>query len=86
MPSGNGPQSKVALVATFDHNDYAYATKERSAVRDPAGTDGWSIVSFWYLTPEVRKPTDRLLIYAQLAEGRATLVDELEVTLYEPLN
>ena len=86
MPSGNGPQSKVALVATFDHNDYAYATKEMSAVRDPAGTDGWSIVSFWYLTPEVRKPTDRLLIYAQLAEGRATLVDELEVTLYEPLN
>lgn len=81
-----GPSRKVALVATFDHNDYAYAHKAVRVVPDPSRTDGWNLVSFWYLTPEVRIPTDRLLVYAWLEEGSAALVDEIEVTLYEPLN
>ncbi|HRH71123.1 MAG TPA: hypothetical protein PLB89_16590 [Flavobacteriales bacterium] len=85
LPAGDGAARTVALVATFDHNDYTYSYKALRAIPDPSRTDGWSTVSFWYLTPEVRSPRDRLLVYAWLEEGGATLVDEIEVTLYEPI-
>jgi hypothetical protein len=84
-PLGERLPAKVALVTTFDHKGHSYMWK--AATYEPAEerADTWVRMTHWYLTPEVRVPYDRLLIYAWLQEGSRALVDEMEVTLYEPI-
>ena len=77
--------AKLALVTNFDHNGHSYMWKSSTYEPAPDRTDEWVRITHWYLTPEVRVPYDRLLVYAWLQQGSRALVDELEVTLYEPI-
>ena len=57
------PLPRVALCAKFEHNGHAYgyrAMEFDAAMRDSSGR---SEVSFWYMSPEVRRPTDPLVVY-----------------------
>ncbi|MGQ9863206.1 MAG: hypothetical protein ACUVRD_01805, partial [Bacteroidia bacterium] len=44
----------------------------------------WNEVTYLYFTPNVRKKTDRLAIYAWLMGGRGKfLIDDIQVEVYE---
>ncbi|MEZ4738388.1 MAG: glycosyltransferase family 39 protein [Flavobacteriales bacterium] len=83
-PQGGSMPAKVALVATFDHNGHSYMWKATTYEPSADHNDGWVRMTTWYLTPEVRVPSDNLLIYAWLQEGSRALIDDMTVTLYEP--
>ena len=83
-PQGETLPAKVALVTTFDHKGHSYMWK--ATTYEPLADRGedWVQMTNWYLTPEVRVPSDQLLIYAWLQEGSRALIDDMTVTLYEP--
>ena len=78
------PLPRVALCAKFEHNGHAYGYRAKefdAAMRDSSGR---SEISFWYMSPEVRRPTDPLVVYVWLMDSIPAVVDNIQVTLLEP--
>lgn len=80
----NGSTPLLTLVTTFEHNGHSYAYATRDAKLDEVAPGEWQRLSMWYLSPEVRRPTDPVIIYCWLRDTLPVLVDEMEVVLYEP--
>ncbi len=80
----NGTLPKLTLVTTLEHggNSYGYSTQD--AALEQVAPGEWQRVQLWYLSPEVRRPEDPLILYCWLRDTLPVLVDEIEVTLYEP--
>lgn len=80
----DGRRPAVALVTTFEHKGHSYAYMARDA--DTTGTHAgeWMEMSYWYQSPEVRRPDDLLLVYVWLRDTLPAVVDRIEVTVHEP--
>ncbi|MBK9291432.1 MAG: hypothetical protein IPM52_07380 [Bacteroidetes bacterium] len=72
------------LTATFMHNGYAYAYGSKMPDPELFVPGEWNEVDFYYLTPEVRKPTDRFRATLWLPGSGLVLVDEFKVELLVP--
>lgn len=73
------------LTATFMHNGYAYAYASKMPESESFIPGAWNKVEMYYLTPEVRKPTDPFRATLWLpGEGRV-LVDDFKVELLTPV-
>lgn len=73
------------LTATFMHNGYAYAYGSKMPESEKFTPGAWNEVEMYYLTPEVRKPTDRFRTTLWLTGEGRVLVDEFKVELFTPV-
>ncbi|HMM11951.1 MAG TPA: hypothetical protein PKE03_07655 [Bacteroidales bacterium] len=72
------------LTATFMHNGYAYAYKSRLPDPESFEIGAWNEVELYYLTPEVRKPTDPFRATIWLPGEGEVLLDDFKVELFLP--
>jgi hypothetical protein len=72
------------LTATFMHNGYAYAYGSKLPEAEKFKIGAWNEVELYYLTPEVRKPSDPFRATIWLTGKDTVLVDEFKVELFTP--
>lgn len=74
------------LVVTFRHKggSYKYRTSENYKIALLPG--GWNTIAFDYITPEVRRKSDKLQVYIWHRDVGPVYLDYLHVDIYEPLN
>ena len=76
---------KLSPVAQFSHggNAYHYVCKKLETL--PVGFDPgtWQYFEFLYLTPEVRRKSDKLSFFIWMRGSGLAYVDNLEVSVYE---
>lgn len=72
------------LVVTFAHkgDSYKYRTSENYEIELEPGK--WNLIEFDYITPEVRRRSDKLMVYLWHRGRQEVYVDFLEVDIYEP--
>lgn len=80
----DAPLPRVALVAKFEHNGHAYGYQQQEVDATMRDSTGRSEISFWYMSPEVRRPSDAFMVYAWLQDSVPAIVDNIQVTLLEP--
>jgi len=81
----DGSVPALSLVTTFDHAGHSYAYKAQDAKLSDVAPGEWQQIRLWYLSPEVRRPEDKVKVYCWLRDTLPVRVDELQVTLYEPI-
>jgi hypothetical protein len=81
---GNIKDNPGSLVITFEHNKFAYGYSATDLETLSIEPDKWSEVSVNYLTPIIRRPSDRLKIYYWHRGRKALLIDRLKVEVWEP--
>lgn len=72
------------LVAAFHHNDYPYQYRTTSTEKLSLKLKEWNLITMYYMTPEVRKKTDKLGIYFWNAGKEKLFVDDITVEIFEP--
>ncbi|HRH39356.1 MAG TPA: hypothetical protein PK760_13480, partial [Flavobacteriales bacterium] len=75
---------KLALVTSFEHKGDSYGYNAKDAQMDQVQPGEWQRIHLWYLSPEVRRPTDEVVVYCWLRDTLPVLVDDIEIVLYEP--
>jgi hypothetical protein len=83
LPEGfTGPDP--LLVVTFAHKgeNYKYRTSENYEIELEAGR--WNTIEFDYITPEVRRRSDKLQIYLWHRDTQEVFLDHVQVEIYEP--
>lgn len=79
-------EARPVLVATFDHRGGAYKARsvDLAQLPEPLRPATWNEITLDYLTPEARRPTDTLRVYAWLRGSGQMYVDDVRVTSYVP--
>ncbi len=79
-------EARPALVVTFDHRggSYKYRSVDLAQRQESLHPRAWNEITLDYLTPEARRPTDTLRVYAWLRGGGQMYVDDVRVTSYVP--
>jgi hypothetical protein len=79
-------ESRPVLVVTFDHRggSYKYRSVDLTQRAEPLRYGEWNQITLDYLTPEVRRPTDTLRVYAWLRGSGQMYVDDVRVVSYVP--
>jgi len=62
-PTEDYIQNPFSLVMHFNHKDYPYKYKAYDSENMNLQINQWNKVTYFYLTPEVRKPYDNLKVY-----------------------
>lgn len=72
------------IVCTFHHKGepYKYKTASWDTIGHSSGE--WVLLSFDYITPEVRSPQDNVKVYIWNQHGGKHRVDDLRVEVFEP--
>ena len=72
------------LVVTFAHkgDSYKYRTSENYEIELEPGK--WNTIEFDYITPEVRRRSDKLQIYMWHRDKQEVFLDHIQVEIYEP--
>lgn len=84
-PLSDFNQHSPNLVATFIHDGKAYKYKAVNLKKFNIELNKWNFISYDYLTPEVvRNEKDKLAVYIWNNEKANFLIDDLEITIYEP--
>lgn len=74
-----------SIVANFKHKKYEYKYKAFDLDSKNIKINQWNKVTFDYLTPEVRRKSNKLQVYAWY-RGKAPLyLDDLQIEAFEPL-
>lgn len=80
----DGSTPTLTLVTTFEHNGHSYAYRPTDATLGDVAPGEWQRLSVWYLSPEVRRPSDPVVAYCWLRDTLPVLIDQMEIVLYEP--
>jgi hypothetical protein len=72
-----------SIIVQFSHNEYAYKYKAYDAENMKLEVNKWNKISFDYLTPEVRKKSDKLKAYIWLRGKKPVYVDDLQLEICE---
>lgn len=82
------PLSEVpaSLVASFEHKGGVYKYKAESLDKKEYDVrpNQWNLVSFDYLTPDIRSGKDKLKVYFWLQGNSPIIIDDLTVEMWEP--
>jgi hypothetical protein len=73
-----------SLVASFEHNGYAYKYRALDLDKLELERNSWNKVTFDYLTPEIRNKKDKLKVYVWHRGQEKVYVDDLKVEIFEP--
>ena len=76
---------KLSSVAQFSHEakSYNYVCKELERITSGAKPGQWQYYEFFYLTPEVRRKSDKFSFFIWMRGNGVANVDNLEVSVYE---
>jgi len=77
-------RNPFCAVTHLTHKGYAYKYKTFESVDMKLALNQWNKISFDYLTPEVRRPSDPLKVYFWLMGSRPVYIDNLQVAIYTP--
>ncbi len=80
-----GAVPAVALVVQLEHGGHAYGYHARTSRLDTIAPGAWQELSLWYLSPEIRRPSDPVKVYCWLQAGSGALIDEVDVHIFEPV-
>ncbi len=81
----DGSLPQLAVATTFEHKGESYGYKATDVHLDGTSPGEWLTVNAWYLSPEVRRPTDEFKVYCWLRDTLRVQVDEMKIDLYEPI-
>ncbi|HET6245536.1 MAG: hypothetical protein H0V01_03555 [Bacteroidetes bacterium] len=86
-PTADLKNDPASIVITFKHkwNNYKYAALNFENLPH-LELNKWNKVSFDYLTPEVRKKSDNLSVYAWNRGKKNIYIDDLKIDVFEPKN
>lgn len=81
----DGSAPVLTLVTTFDHKGHSYGYLAKDAKLAELEAGDWQRMHLWYLSPEVRRPDDKMKVYCWLRDTLPVRVDDLQVILHEPI-
>jgi hypothetical protein len=83
LPEGyTGPDPLLVVTFTHKGDSYKYRTSENYKIELEAGK--WNLIAFDYITPEVRRRSDRLMVYLWHRGRQAVFLESVQVDIYEP--
>lgn len=82
-PTGEGKENLFSLVAHFNHKGYAYKYKTFDSDKMNLKVNQWNRVTYYYLSPEVRKPENTVRILFWLQGKPPVYIDDLKVEVFE---
>ncbi len=83
FPTEDKIQNPFSLVVHFTHNDYPYKYKALDSEMMDLKINQWNKVTYFYLTPQVRKLNDNLKIYFWNRGASKVYIDDLQVEVLE---
>ncbi|MBK7175433.1 MAG: hypothetical protein IPH84_19945 [Bacteroidales bacterium] len=80
-------EPSASLVASFEHQGgvYKYQAESIGKTEYKVLTGQWNLVSFDYLTPDIRSKEDLLKVYFWLQGKNPMLIDDFTVEAWEPI-
>jgi hypothetical protein len=75
-------QNPASVIATFEHKGFSYKYGGYDLEKLNLEPNKWNKVTFDYLTPEVRRPTDKLKVYVWHRGKKPLYIDDLRVDAY----
>jgi hypothetical protein len=75
----------VTVVTTFEHEGGSYAYQARNVQWDGTPPGARQEMRVWYMSPEVRRPSDVFKTYCWLRDTLPVRIEELSITLHEPI-
>ena len=72
-----------SIVIHFQHNGYPYKYRTLNSEDLNLKLNDWNEISFYYLTPEVRRKTDELKVYLWNRGHSIVYLDDLTMEVYE---
>ena len=82
-PTDNSIQNPFSLVVHFNHNNYPYKYRAFDSEKMNLQLNKWNKVTYFYLTPEVRKKYDNLKVYFWNRGTGKVFIDDLQVEVLE---
>lgn len=73
----------VSLVTTMEHKGHSYGYKATD-IHWTSDSSEWTGFSAWYLSPEIRRPGDELVIYGWLRDATPCQLISLDIFIHEP--
>lgn len=83
FPTKDKIQYPFSLVVHFNHNDYPYKYKTLDSENINLQINQWNKITFFYLTPAVRKMDDNLKVYFWNRGTGKVYIDDLKVEVFE---
>ncbi len=83
FPTEDKIQNPFSLVVHFNHNDYPYKYKALDSETMDLQINQWNKVTYFYLTPQVRKLYDNLKVYFWNRGTSKVYIDDLQVEILE---
>jgi hypothetical protein len=82
-PTKNTETDPFSLVVHFTHNGYPYKYITYDSKKMNLELNKWNRITFYYLTPEVRRKSNELKVYFATKKNADVYVDDLQVEVYE---
>lgn len=82
-PTDDFIQNPFSLVVQFNHNGYPYKHRVFDSEKMNLQLNHWNKLSYFYLTPEVRKLDDKLQVHFQNRGTSKVYIDDLQVEVLE---
>jgi hypothetical protein len=80
------PETNPFCVVThMTHKGHAYKYKTFESIEMNLELNRWNKISFDYLTPEIRRPSDPLKVYMWHMGKKPVFIDNLKVDVYTPI-
>lgn len=83
FPTEDKIQNPFSLVVHFNHNDYPYKYKAFDSETMDLQINQWNKITYFYLTPQVRKLYDNLKVYFWNRGTSKVYIDDLQVEVLE---
>ncbi len=85
-PTKNTETDPFSLVVHFTHNGYPYKYITYDSKKMNLELNKWNQITFYYLTPEVRRKSNELKVYFATKANADAYIDDLQVDVYERNN
>ncbi len=82
-PTKDTATNPFSLVVHFTHNGYPYKYITYPSKKMNLELNKWNNITFYYLTPEVRRKSNELKIYFTTKTNADVYIDDLQVEIYE---
>jgi hypothetical protein len=82
-PAAEPKENPFSIVVHFTHNGYPYKYRTLDSENFNLDPDTWNKITFYYLTPEVRRKNDELKVYLWNRGKGVIYLDDLSVDIFE---
>jgi hypothetical protein len=82
-PTKDTAGNPFSLVVHFTHNGYPYKYITYDSKKMNLEPNKWNSITFYYLTPEVRRKSNELKVYFTTKKNADAYIDDLQVEVYE---